>query len=226
MVQREILAVFEGKQKGAITPKPERSHPPKLVSMHFMSTSICMNFLSQFYFLTPMDYSPWYEGKFWPFLKASKKELHVHLIYCHFSLFFFLSLSPAPSSPPLNLLIFTLSHTSLLINWTLPSSPNGIIRRYTLYIDFNNGTRTSIEVPGTEYEETRLSPYQLVTVQVSAWTSVGEGPTSDPVNATTDQYCEYYTVIYIIYTVHVSLYVHYIHCIALCGISSPLFFSY
>ena len=74
MVQREILAVFEGKQKGAITPKLEKLHPPKLVSMRFTLTSTCMNFLSRFYFLTPMDYSPWSEGKFWLFLKASKKE--------------------------------------------------------------------------------------------------------------------------------------------------------
>ena len=74
MVRREILAVFEDKQKGAITPKSEGPHPPKLFSMHFTSTSTCMNFLSRFYFLAPMDYSPWSEGKFWPFLKASKKE--------------------------------------------------------------------------------------------------------------------------------------------------------
>lgn len=40
---------------------------------------------------------------------------------------------------------------------------------------------------------------------------MGEGPTSDPVNATTDQYCEYYIVIYITYTVHVSfMYITYI----------------
>ena len=74
MVRKEILAVFEGKRKEAITPKLERPRPSKLVCMHFMSTSTCMNFLSRFYFLTPMDYSPWSEGKFWPFLKASEKE--------------------------------------------------------------------------------------------------------------------------------------------------------
>ena len=72
MVRREILAVFEGKQKGAITPKLERPRPPKLVCIHFTSTSTSMNFLSRFYFLTTMDYSPWFKGKFWPFLKASK----------------------------------------------------------------------------------------------------------------------------------------------------------
>ena len=41
---------FEGKQKGAKSPKLERPHQPKLVSMH------CMKFLSRFYFLTQMDY--------------------------------------------------------------------------------------------------------------------------------------------------------------------------
>ena len=68
------VCLCASKQKGVISPKPERPHPPKLVCMHFRSTSTCMNFLSQFYFLTPMDYSPWSEGKFWSFLKASKKE--------------------------------------------------------------------------------------------------------------------------------------------------------
>ena len=32
----------------AISPKPEKSHPPKLVSMHLTSTPTCMNFLSRF----------------------------------------------------------------------------------------------------------------------------------------------------------------------------------
>ena len=64
MVQREILTVFEGNQKGAKSPKLEKPRPPKLVCMRFMSTSTCMNFLSQFYFLTPMDYSPWSKREF------------------------------------------------------------------------------------------------------------------------------------------------------------------
>ena len=34
--------------KVAISPKPERSRPPKLVCIHVTSTHTCMNFLSQF----------------------------------------------------------------------------------------------------------------------------------------------------------------------------------
>ena len=64
MVEKEILAVFEGKQKGAKSPKREMLRPPKLVCMHFITTSTCMNFLSRFYFLTPMGYSPWSKRKF------------------------------------------------------------------------------------------------------------------------------------------------------------------
>ena len=34
--------------KVAVSPKPERPHPPELVHMHLTSTSTCMNFLSRF----------------------------------------------------------------------------------------------------------------------------------------------------------------------------------
>ena len=57
--------------KVAKSSKPKRSHPPKLVCMHFRSTSMCRNFLSRFYFLTPM---PWSEGKFWPFWRQVKRS--------------------------------------------------------------------------------------------------------------------------------------------------------
>ena len=46
MVKKEILAVFEGKQKGVKSPKRERLCPPKLACMHFTTTSTCINFLS------------------------------------------------------------------------------------------------------------------------------------------------------------------------------------
>ena len=34
--------------KVAVSPKPKRSHPPKLVHMHLTSILTCMNFLSRF----------------------------------------------------------------------------------------------------------------------------------------------------------------------------------
>ena len=74
ILQVTTTCTINASEKRAKSPKLERPCPPKLISMHFTSTSTCMNFLSRFYFLTPMDYSPWFERKFWLFLKANKKE--------------------------------------------------------------------------------------------------------------------------------------------------------
>ena len=40
--------------------------------MTLIGPSTCMNFLSQFYFLTPIDYSPWFKREIWPNLKRGK----------------------------------------------------------------------------------------------------------------------------------------------------------
>ena len=72
--QKGKFGRFGGKQKGAITPKLEKIRPSKLICMRFRSTPTCMNFLSQFYFLTPMDYSPWSEEKIWPFWRQAKRS--------------------------------------------------------------------------------------------------------------------------------------------------------
>ena len=69
--------------KIAISLKPEKVHPPKLVGMYVTSIPTCTNFLSQFrsieFFMT-MDYSPWSEREIWPFLKVaiSPKPEKVH----------------------------------------------------------------------------------------------------------------------------------------------------
>ena len=99
MVRREILAVLKTNEKGAKSLKPERPHPPKLVSMHFTSTSTCINFLSWFYFLTPMDYSPWSEGRFWLFWRQMKKgqNLRNRRSHAHQIWFPCISLQPLPA---------------------------------------------------------------------------------------------------------------------------------
>ena len=71
--EREIWPFLKANKKGAKYPKPEMPCPPKMICIHFTSTSTCMNFLSGFYFLTPMDYSPSSEGKIWLFWRQAKK---------------------------------------------------------------------------------------------------------------------------------------------------------
>ena len=74
MVRREILTILKANDKGAKSPKPKRPHTLKLVCMHFTSTSTCIYFLSGFFFLTPMDYSPWSEGNFDRFEDKRKRD--------------------------------------------------------------------------------------------------------------------------------------------------------
>ena len=81
------------------------------------------------------------------------------------------------------------SSHALLIEWSPPSVPNGIITAYTIYIDYNNGTSEAERATGgsaTSYLLGGLSPFQLVGVQVTASTSVGEGPRSNTTDGRTN----------------------------------------
>ena len=59
--------------KVAVSLKPERLRPPKLVCMHLISMHTCMNFLNQFRSIKFFDdhYSPWSERENWPFFKVA-----------------------------------------------------------------------------------------------------------------------------------------------------------
>ena len=63
--------------KVAVSPKLERSRPPKLVCMHVTSIYSSMNFLSRFRSIEffddhgLLDYSPWSEGEIWQFFKVA-----------------------------------------------------------------------------------------------------------------------------------------------------------
>ena len=78
--------------KVAVSPKPKKSRPPKLVYMHATSIYSCINFLSRFQTIEFFDdhglYSPWSEGEIWPFLKVAvspkpKKSRPPKLVYMH-----------------------------------------------------------------------------------------------------------------------------------------------
>jgi len=77
--------------------------------------------------------------------------------------------------------VTNISSHALLIEWFPPYIPNGVITAYTIYIDYNNGTsEAKIVMNGltSNYLLNGLSPYQRVGVQITANTSVGEGPRS------------------------------------------------
>ena len=81
------------------------------------------------------------------------------------------------------------SSHALLLTWSPPSVPNGIITAYTVYIDYNNGTSEAERVTAgsvSSYLLEGLSPFQLVGVQMAANTSVGEGPRSNTTDGRTN----------------------------------------
>lgn len=77
----------------------------------------------------------------------------------------------------------------MFIEWEAPFVPNGIINLYTIYADFNNGSARVFGVNASEdsYELKGLSPYQLIYINMSASTIVGEGPVSLTVSERTSQ---------------------------------------
>ena len=83
----------------------------------------------------------------------------------------------------MNVQIAGSSPSSVLVTWIMPSTPNGIITSYSLYVNYSDGSPISVlqsNASTTNYTITNLQPYQLVIVQISASTAAGEGPLSEP----------------------------------------------
>ena len=96
-----------------------------------------------------------------------------------------------PGSPPHDVTFTIISSSFITVKWSLPLIPNGLITNYSVHIKtyyLDGATDDSITtVFKTEYTITGLSPYQLIEVQVSAWTAIGEGPRSDLRMVRTDE---------------------------------------
>ena len=95
-----------------------------------------------------------------------------------------------PDDAPTNITLVGVDSTSLLAGWQLPTTPNGIVTHYTLYINYTNGSKIFIKVVESQfslYLIEGLSPYQLVSVSISATTLGGEGPLSSTVYNTTHE---------------------------------------
>ncbi|XP_069485396.1 phosphatidylinositol phosphatase PTPRQ isoform X4 [Ambystoma mexicanum] len=104
----------------------------------------------------------------------------------------------APSDPPRNVSYTNLTSTSILVSWSPPSKPNGLIQYYTIYyknlshILMQNFTNDDI---GVEPENVSLSAilenlatFSSYTLWITSSTSMGDGnQTSDPVHVYTDE---------------------------------------
>ena len=109
-----------------------------------------------------------------------KTKLHFHFY-----------LSPAPTSPPNNIIFSAVETTIMTVSWDeVPcSGQNGPINGYLLYYT-NTTFSDTINITGGEnrsYTLTELRPYTNYTVRVSAYNDDGTGPTSDNRTQRTEQ---------------------------------------
>ena len=93
-----------------------------------------------------------------------------------------------PLDSPQNVSLVNVSAFALLLEWSSPDTPNGVITVYNIYITYDNGSLENMTLDGSEksYLIGGLSPHQLVYVNISASTIAGEGP-SFRLNQRTDQ---------------------------------------
>ena len=110
---------------------------------------------------------------------------------------FFVTLLAVPSNPQITVSGRSNEPNELLVNWTAPDSPNGIILYYTVYCNKDDDQGSSgiltpdvvVTVLGSYHSAlvTGLTPYTLYNCYVTATTSAGEGNSSMVVTAQTDE---------------------------------------
>lgn len=98
----------------------------------------------------------------------------------------------APASAPRNVQARMLSSTTMIVQWEEPVEPNGLIRGYRVYYTMEP------EHPVGNWQKHHVDDSLLTTVgslledetytvRVLAFTSVGDGPLSDPIQVKTQQ---------------------------------------
>ena len=99
----------------------------------------------------------------------------------YYSYWFVTCFLTVPSTPPNAVISSGLSSSAILLQWEPPLLPNGIINRYTLYINYTNNNEIStrsVDDQYTLYLLDGLNVNQEVGVSISSTTGGGEGPRS------------------------------------------------
>ncbi|XP_063311679.1 receptor-type tyrosine-protein phosphatase S isoform X8 [Pelobates fuscus] len=96
----------------------------------------------------------------------------------------------APASAPRNVQARMISSTTMLIQWEEPIEPNGQIRGYRVYYTMEPDQTVSNWLKHNVVDNfltsvTSLLEHETYTVRVLAYTSVGDGPLSDPIQVKT-----------------------------------------
>ncbi len=112
--------------------------------------------------------------------------MHIIILTVSYNYSLLLIIVPGPPT----MLMGSPTATTLTLSWSPPAEPNGVIITYTLYVDYLNGTTTNLPTTSEQFTISPLRPYQTISVQVSASTSVGEGPRTPSMEFTTAEASE------------------------------------
>lgn len=93
----------------------------------------------------------------------------------------------APASPPRNIRAQILPQNTMMVQWEEPEEPNGQIKGYRVYYTMDDSQPMSLwqihNVQDSIITTIRsLVPEETYTIKVLAFTSVGDGPFSEPIH--------------------------------------------
>lgn len=107
---------------------------------------------------------------------------------CFYIFIFFIEMESAPR----NIEVRPLSSSTMVITWQPPEIPNGQVTGYKVYYTTNpNQPEASWHSQMVDNSElttiSELTPLAIYTIRVQAFTSMGAGPMSNPVQVKTQQ---------------------------------------
>ncbi|XP_036409910.1 receptor-type tyrosine-protein phosphatase S-like isoform X26 [Megalops cyprinoides] len=93
----------------------------------------------------------------------------------------------APASPPRNIQARIISRNTMVVRWEEPEEPNGQIKGYRVYYTMDPKQPMSLWLIHNVQDSVittlqGLTPSETYTIRVLAFTSVGDGPFSDPIH--------------------------------------------
>ncbi|XP_037401429.1 receptor-type tyrosine-protein phosphatase S isoform X13 [Pygocentrus nattereri] len=93
----------------------------------------------------------------------------------------------APASPPRNIQARIISHSTMMVRWEEPEEPNGQIKGYRVYYTMDPSQSMNLWQIHNVQDSMITTIQNLVasetyTIRVLAFTSVGDGPFSDPIH--------------------------------------------
>ncbi|TRY60380.1 hypothetical protein DNTS_025785 [Danionella cerebrum] len=93
----------------------------------------------------------------------------------------------APASPPRNIQALIISQNTMMVRWDEPEEPNGQIKGYRVYYTMDPTLAMSLWQIHNVHDSVITTIQSLVssetyTIRVLAFTSVGDGPFSDPIH--------------------------------------------